>query len=112
MSIFDTLFKKKRNQPGSRQYNLKMAEHLAQYHIKYVTEKRGDVDEVIGKDGGINVRDDELIVFASSDVLLRCKIDHMQVWELLSRDGVVITAPDLEHGGTVRTVIVYFVYYR
>ena len=36
----------------------------------------------------------------------------MQAWELLSKDGVVITAPDLEHGGRERTIIVYYVYYR
>ena len=27
-------------------------------------------------------------------------------------DGVVITAPDLEHEGRERTIIVYYVYYR
>ena len=27
-------------------------------------------------------------------------------------DGVVITAPDIEHGGVERTIIVFFVYYR
>ena len=36
----------------------------------------------------------------------------MQAWELLSKDGVVITAPDLEHGGVERTIIVFYVYYR
>ena len=36
----------------------------------------------------------------------------MDASELLSKDGVIITAPDLEHGGAVRTVIVYYVYYR
>ena len=51
-------------------------------------------------------------MFASADVLMRCKVEEMQAWELLSKDGVVITAPDLEHGGVERTVIVYYVYYR
>ena len=43
---------------------------------------------------------------------MRCKIADMEAAELLSKDGVVITAPDLENGGKVRTVIVYYVYYR
>ena len=30
----------------------------------------------------------------------------------LSKDGVVLTGPDLEHGGKERTVIAYYVYYR
>ena len=85
---------------------------MANHHIRYVTEKRNGVDEVIGRNGGLNIRDDELIVFASSDVVFRCKIEQMQAWELLSKDGVVITAPDLEHGGIERTIIVFYVYYR
>ncbi len=82
------------------------------HHIRYVTEKRNGVDEVIGRNGGLNIRNDELLVFASADVIFRCKIDDMQAWELLSKDGVVITAPDLEHGGVERTIIVFYVYYR
>ena len=89
-----------------------MARQMCNHHIRYVTEKINDVDEVIGREGGLNIRDDELLVFASADVLLRCKIEQMQAWELLSKDGVVITAPDLEHGGVERTIIVYYVYYR
>jgi len=60
----------------------------------------------------LNIRNDEMIVFASADIVFRCKIDELQIWELLSRDGVVLTGPDLEHGGAVRTVIAYYVYYR
>ena len=89
-----------------------MAEQMCGHHIRYVTEKQNGVDEVIGRNGGLNIRDDELLVFASADVIFRCKIDDMQAWELLSKDGVVITAPDLEHDGVERTIIVFYVYYR
>ena len=102
----------KSKNPDSKRYKWDMARQMCGHHIKYVTEKRNDVDEVIGRSGGLNIRDDELLVFASADVLLRCKIEQMQAWELLSKDGVVITAPDLEHGGVERTIIVYYVYYR
>ena len=71
---------------------------ICNHHVKYVTEK---IDEV-----------DEMLVFASADVIMRFKIDEMDAWELLSKDGVVITAPDLEHDRKIRTVIVYYVYYR
>lgn len=110
MGFFQKLFKSKN--PESKSYRWDMARRICGHHIKYVTEKRGEVDEVIGRSGGLNIRDDELLVFASADVLMRCKIEQMQAWELLSKDGVVITAPDLEHGGIERTIIVYFVYYR
>lgn len=102
----------KSKNPDSKRYKWDMARQMCGHHIKYVTEKRNDVDEVIGRSGGLNIRDDELLVFASADVLMRCKIEEMQAWELLSKDGVVITAPDLEHGGVERTIIVYYVYYR
>ncbi len=89
-----------------------MAKKICGHHVKYVTERINDVDEVIGRSGGLNIRDDELLVFASADVLMRCKIAEMEASELLSKDGVVIKAPDLEHGGKFRTVIAYYVYYR
>lgn len=99
--------------PNSKKYRYDMAKKICGHHVKYVTERHGDdVEEVIGKNGGLNIRDDELLVFASSDILMRCKIEDMQAWELLSHDGVVITAPDLEHGGIERTIIVHYVYYR
>ena len=97
--------------PESKRYRMEMAQRICGHHVKYVTERRNGVEEVIGRSGGLNIRDDELLVFASADVLLRCKIKDMQAAELLSHDGVVITAPDLDRGGEVRTIIVYYVYY-
>lgn len=110
MGLFKKIFKPK--SPDSKRFRWEMAQKMCGHHIRYVTEKRNGVDEVIGRNGGLNIRDDELLVFASADVIFRCKIDDMQAWELLSKDGVVITAPDLEHGGVERTIIVFYVYYR
>ncbi|MBQ8818527.1 MAG: hypothetical protein IJZ83_08115 [Clostridia bacterium] len=110
MGLFKKLTKSKN--PDSKKYKREMAMAVAGQHIKYVTEKRNGVDEVIGRNGGLNIRDDEFIVYASADVVFRCPIDRLDIWELLSRDGVVLTGPDLEHGGEVRTVIAFYVYYR
>lgn len=110
MGFWGKLWKSKN--PDSKKFRREMALAVNGQHIRYVTEKRNDVDEVIGRNGGLNIRNDEMIVFASADILFRCKIDELQIWELLSRDGVVLTGPDLEHGGAVRTVIAYYVYYR
>ncbi len=114
MGLIKKIFSRatKSKNPDSKRYKWDMARQICGHHIKYVTEKKNGVDEVIGRDGGLNIRGDELLVYASADVLLRCKVEQMQAWELLSKDGVVITAPDLEHGGIERTVIVYYVYYR
>ena len=98
--------------PDSKAYRREMALTVNGQHIKYVTEKRDGVEEVIGRNGGLNIRDDEMIVFASSKVVFRCKIDELQIWELLSKDGVVLTGPDIENGGVERTVIAFYVYHR
>ena len=101
MGLFKKLTKSKN--PDSKKFRREMALAVNGQHIRYVTEKRDGVDEVIGRSGGLNIRDDEMLLYASADVLFRCKIDDLQIWELLSHDGVVLTGPDLEHGGTVRT---------
>ena len=110
MGLFKRLTKSKN--PDSKKFRREMAYSVCGHHIKYVTEKKDGVDEVIGRNGGLNIRNDEFIVYASSKVLFRCLVDELQIWELLSRDGVVLTGPDLENGGAVRTVIAYYVYYR
>ena len=112
--MFGKLFKKltESKNPESKRYRYDMAKRICGHHVKYVTERIDNVDEVIGRSGGLNIRGDELLVYASFKVLMRCKIADMEAAELLSKDGVVITAPDLENGGKMRTVIVYYVYYR
>ena len=110
-NFFARLFGGKKN-PDSLAYRQEMAQKIAGHRIRYVTEKINDVEEVIGREGSIDVRNGEFIVFASSEVILRCDVDKLQAWELLSKDGVVVTAPDKEHGGIERTIIVFYVYYR
>ena len=110
--MFKRLFARRAKNPNSKQYRWEMARQMSNHHIRYVTEKINEVDEVIGRDGGLNIRGDEFIVFASTEIIMRTKVDELDAWELLSKDGVVLTAPDYEHGGKVRTIIVYYVYYR
>ena len=114
------LFKKafahwtKSKDPNSSRYRHDMAEKICGYPIKYITEKHGDNEDVIGRSGSLNIKreTDELIVSTPSETVLKCDIDQLQAWILMSGDGVVITAPDKEHGGEVRTITVHYVYYR
>lgn len=103
---------RKNRDPDSKSYRREMAASVCGQHIKYVTERIDDVETVIGRAGGLNIRNDEFIVYASADVLFRCPLDDVRVSELLSKDGVVISGPDLEHDGKERTVIAFYVYYR
>ena len=102
----------KSKNPDSKRYRMDRAKEICGHHIKYVTERINGVDEVIGRDGGLNLRNDEFIVFASADILFRTRVEDLRASELLSKDGVVISGPDLEHGGKERTIIVHYVYYR
>ena len=106
-----SLFKRHKKE-GSRAYRREMAERISGKRIRYVTERINGVEEVIGKDGCISIKGDELIVSTYAKNNMRCKIDEMDASELLSKDGVVITAPDIERGGEVHTIIAHYVYYR
>ena len=100
--------------PDSSRYRHDMAERICGYPIKYITENIDDNENVIARNGSLNIKreSDELIVSTPSDTVLRCDIDDMQAWILMSGDGVVITAPDKEHGGVTRTITVHYVYYN
>lgn len=96
----------------SKRYKRDLANYLDGRHLKCVTERIDGIEEVVGKSGAIIKKDDELIIYSSQDVLMRVKIEDLHAWELLSLDGVVITAPDIEHGGEERTVIAFYSYWR
>ena len=89
-----------------------MAKKLEGKHIKYVGERINNEEIIIGREGGLNIRNGEFIVFASGIVVFRADIDEMSASELMSGDGVILTAHDLEHGGEYRSVVAYYSYYR
>jgi hypothetical protein len=82
--------------------------------IKYVTERlpgSDTSDSVVGKEGALIIREDELIVYASVNVVFRAKIPELTASELMSLEGVILTAPDMTADGRVRTIIAYYTYY-
>ena len=111
MGALRKIFAKKRK-PGTPAYRLEFANSLHGLAIRYVTERRDGQDEVIGRGGSLSVRGDEFLVFSSSDVIFRARVSELDASNLLSGDGVVLTAPNLEDGGKVHSVIAYFVYHR
>ncbi|MBP3368938.1 MAG: hypothetical protein J6L71_05840, partial [Clostridia bacterium] len=58
---------------NSKRYKRDLAEYLNGRSLKCVTERIEGIEEVIGKSGAIIKKDDELIVYASQDVILRTK---------------------------------------
>ncbi len=96
----------------SKRYKNDLANYLNERAIKCVTERIDGIEEVIGRAGVIVRREDELIVYCGAETVMRTKIDDLYAWELLSLEGVVITAHDLEHGGAERTIIAFYTYWR
>lgn len=92
----------------------KTAEKVRSLHgmsIRYVTERRNDNDDVIGRGGSLSVREEELLVFSSGEILFRFPVSQVRASDLMSGDGVVLEGYDLLSGGE-RRIIAYFVYYR
>ena len=100
---------------GRSKEKRRMRQKVASLHgqaIRYVTERVFDNDDVIGRGGSITVTDTEFLLFASGEIIFRAKTENVNASDLLSGDGVVLSAPDLTHNGEHRTVIAYFVYHR
>ena len=104
-------FKKKKPE-DTPAFRIKMAEKIARHRLRYASEREGDLDIIIGRDGGFNIRNGEFIVSADNKVIFRAKLEELQASELMSLEGAILTAPDLESGGRMRTIIAYYVYYR
>lgn len=104
-------FKKKKLE-DKVSFRKEMAEKIARHRIRYVSEREDDMDIIIGRDGGFNIRNGEFIVSADNKVIFRSKVEELQASELMSLEGAILTAPDLENGGKMRTIIAYYVYYR
>ncbi len=111
MSLFSKLFSKK-DDVTSYAYRLKMAKSLHGQPVKYVTERRDDNEDVIGRGGALALHGDTFIVDSSGDRLFMCNVSELEASTLMSGDGVIISGPNLLNGGQRREVIVHFVYHR
>lgn len=111
MSFLSKIFGKNKN-PESYAYRLERARELHGQSVKYVTERRNDNEDVIGRGGALAIHGDNFIVDSSGDRLFVCKIAELEASMLMSGDGVIIKGPNLLEEGKVRTITVHFVYYR
>ena len=79
--------------------------------LRYVTRREeGDYTEtVVGKGGGLSVREGDVIVVCDNGVILKKPVSELVIGELLSRDGA--TFDYIEEGRKI-TVVAYYTYYR
>jgi len=111
MSFFTRLFGSKKDQ-NSYAFRLQRAKELHGQPVKYVTERRNDNEDVIGRGGALAVHGDTFIVDSSGERIFVCEIAQLDAAMLMSGDGVIIKGPNLLEDGKIRTITVHFVYYR
>lgn len=111
MSFWKRLFSVGKN-PDSYAYRLERARALHGQSVKYVTERRNDNEDIIGRGGALAVHEDTFIVDSSGDRLFVCNIAELETSMLMSGDGVIVKGPNILEGGKIRTITVHFVYYR
>ncbi len=101
----------KKDKTKTLSYRRKMAERVGGQQIKYTTERKGDDDIVIGHGGALILREDEILVYASQDIVFRCDVKDLDISELMSKDGAILEGPDKTQNGAHRKVIAYYTYY-
>ncbi len=77
--------------------------------IRYVAEQQNGSEVVLGRGGSISVRDGHLLVFSSHEIIFRSVCAETEVSHLLSGDGVILEAPNLERGGAMQKITAFFV---
>ena len=97
MSIFKRLFSFG-DKTESYSYRLGKARELHAQPIKYVTERRDNNDDVIGRGGSLALHRDTFIVDSSGERIFVCEVAHLELSRLMSGDGVVVKGPDMLSG--------------
>lgn len=98
--------------PGSKKDRERRANALHGQTIRYVGEMKDGVENIVGRGGNASVRNGELLIFSSNDVIYRTRVGEVEIADLLSGDGVVLRGPDSVSGSPLRSITVYFVDYH
>ena len=109
MSIFGK--KKLPKNENSRAYRLAKALEYDGQLLQSVTERTESGEIVLGKGGSVSVREGEVIVLASQQIVFRAFAESLSCSDLLSGNGAIFTGVDTL-SGRERSVVVHFSYYR
>ena len=104
--------KKDAKDPSSKQYKWQIAELISGKHIRYVAERKNNEEFVIGRNGSVGIKDECVIVNTDTHIAFRARIEDTVISELLSKNGAILTGPDMTQGGEERTVVIFYVYHR
>lgn len=88
-------------------------EKLNERKLRCVSERKNGIEEIIAREGLFIFRDGYLLIYAGgADPIFKCLPHEAEAGELMSMEGIVITAPDHASEGELRTVIAYYKYWR
>ena len=114
MGVFDAIKRKltEKNE-NSAAFRYAMAQKLNNRHVRYVTERFEGIEEIVGREGHLNILPDgeHFAVTCGIEEIFRARIDGLTMGELMSLDGVVLTGFD-EVMGRERSVTAFYLYYR
>ncbi|MBP3377108.1 MAG: hypothetical protein J6L96_00010 [Clostridia bacterium] len=112
MGAFGTGKKVPKGDPGKRGFGTKMAKYLSDKALRCVSERQDSIETVLSHGGILKRKGKELHIYGEHDELLfSCTAEEMNAGELMSLEGVVITARD-NCTGEIRTMIAYYKYWR
>ena len=81
--------------------------------VQYVT-RRDSLEygeTIIGREGIINVYDNELIIVCGNEIVFRHPLEGLEGAELLSLDGINLRYKEAD-SDEVKTIVAYYKYYR
>lgn len=105
------IFSKKKKPEETPEFRIKTAKRISDKKIRYITERDGDTDSVIGKNGGFILKDGILSVFSEEKTVFSCEVIKLSMSELMSLEGIILEGEDITSGGGKRKIIAYYVYY-
>ena len=89
------------------------AQKINNRHVKYVTERFEGIEEIVGREGHINIlpNGEEIAVTCGIEEVFRGRIEELSMWTLMSNDGVVLEGYD-HVTERHREVTAFYLYYR
>lgn len=104
--MFDFLKKKKKVKIDD---DIKILIDLDKRKISYVTKRTPTGEIVLGKEGYMNITDNEFIIMCDNKIVFRENVDTIHPGELLSHDGVVL---EVFSKDKKEVYVAYYKYYR
>ena len=108
MGFFKKLKEKFFPAPAIVKQSRLIADKLNDSHIKYAVIKTDTDDLIVGRDGHVNIVDNEYfeLVFGVESAF-KFKIDDMTIWEFMSLDGATVTGYDM-NDDYEKTFMIYY----